>query len=49
MKILSYVLFCIVGFGISYYIHYNGGDIAAFGVLIGYWTGYIGHMILNWK
>lgn len=46
MKFLTYILWCIVGLGISFWTletEYN-----AFAVLIACVTGYIGAEILNW-
>ena len=49
MKFLTYILLCIVGFSFSYYILKNCVDKAYLSVLVGFWTGYFGHMILNWE
>ena len=48
MKFLTYVLFLIVGFGVSNWILKNGGEVSSLSILTGFWTGYFGHMILTW-
>ena len=49
MKHLTYILLCIVGLGASYLIFNNGGEASFLSILLGFWTGYFGYMILNWS
>lgn len=48
VKFLIYFLICALGFGISYFIHFNGGNLSPMGIITGFWTGYFGYMVLSW-
>lgn len=49
MKFFSYILWCIIGLCLSYCIYADGGEIASLSILVSFITGYIAHVILNWR
>ena len=47
MKYLIYIFICLIGFPTSFFVHKNGGDYSGLSILIAFWTGYLGRMILS--